>query len=76
LAKRHGGSHLDTYRQAGIRPQRIIGLLGKWCGTCSERQELDAEEFRAAFSLDKLDRKPVAFTVEDHQWLMDSRSVC
>src|SRR5690606_26344217 len=32
LAKRHGDSRLTHYRQCGVRPERIVGLLAHWCG--------------------------------------------
>ena len=32
LAKRHGDSRIATFRRAGIRPERIVGLLARWSG--------------------------------------------
>ena len=30
LAKRHGDTRLATYRDAGVPPERIVGLLAGW----------------------------------------------
>jgi glutamyl-tRNA synthetase len=72
LAKRNNDAHLQTYRDAGVRPQRIIGLLARWCGITDEWLEMSAEDFRKAFVLTKLSREPVCFTQEDHAWLIES----
>ncbi len=71
LAKRHGDTRLLTYRQRGVPPQRVIGLLAYWSGISSERQPMNAGEFAARFDLDKLPREPVTFTKEDDAWLLD-----
>ncbi|MBI4346347.1 MAG: tRNA glutamyl-Q(34) synthetase GluQRS [Elusimicrobia bacterium] len=63
LAKRHGDSRLDRYRALGVRPERVIGLLARWCGL--EAGELSASEFREAFELARVPREPVVFTPED-----------
>lgn len=31
LAKRHGDTRVATFRQQGIAPERIVGLLAHWC---------------------------------------------
>ena len=70
LAKRHGDTHVETYRAAGVRPQRVIGLLAKWCNACDECVEMSAGDFLRAFRIDRLSKSPVTFTQEDHQWLL------
>lgn len=77
LAKRHGDTRIATYRDAGVRPERIIGLLGFWCGAATERTELTAEAFRDALPLFKATKSGIAtfprdrvtMTAEDHRWL-------
>lgn len=71
LAKRHGDSHLETYRRAGVPPERLIGLLAGWCGVAPGRLEMSADEFRQRFKVNTLPRQPVRFTADDHQWLLD-----
>lgn len=69
LAKRHGDTRVNSYRQLGVQPERIIGLIAYWSGLCSERRLLSAQEFKKAFSWSALPREPVTMTQEDSQWL-------
>jgi glutamyl-tRNA synthetase len=77
LAKRHGDTRISTYRDAGVRPERIVGLLGLWCGVTAERTELTADEFlgglpplqAATADVATFPRDRVTMTVEDHRWL-------
>jgi glutamyl-tRNA synthetase len=69
LAKRDATCHLDSYRCAGVRAQRVIGLLAHWCGACDRPNEMAAEDFRRSFALATLPRSPVVFTQEHHAWL-------
>lgn len=72
LAKRHGDTRIATYREAGVKPQRIIELLGRWCGIPDVRS---AAEFADKFDLKKLIRSssnahtPIVMSVEDDKWL-------
>lgn len=70
LAKRQGDSQISTYRAAGIRPERIIGLMAHWCNITAARMEMSANDFLQAFDIATLSRSPVTFTADDHQWLM------
>lgn len=70
LAKRHGDTRIEHYRQQGTTPERIIGLLAEYCGVPGPRREMSAADFRARFDLDRLPRQPVTFTQADHQWLL------
>jgi glutamyl-tRNA synthetase len=67
LAKRHGDSRISHYRDLGVTPERIIGLLAEWCGL-RKRCEQTAANFLAAFDLAKLPRTPIVFTTDD-TWL-------
>ena len=68
LAKRHGDSRITTYRQQGIRPERVLGLLAHWCGL-EPRCEISPARFLARFQLERLPREPVVFTPADDAWL-------
>ena len=71
LAKRHGDTRIAFYREAGVPAEKVIGLLGSWSGL-GGRRAMDAAEFVERFELAKLPSKPVAFTSDDHHWLMDA----
>lgn len=73
LAKRHGDTNLETFQSAGVQAERIIGLLGKWCGVCADHQELSAEEFLQRFDVDVMPHEPAVFTQEDHEWLLQAK---
>lgn len=68
LAKRHGDTRVDHYRQQGVPVERVIGLLAKWCGF-GGRYEMTIDEFRERFSLETMPREAVVFTESDDQWL-------
>ena len=70
LAKRHGDTRLPSYKAQGVRPQRIIGLLGFWAGAQDVRKEMSMAEFSAALDLSKMPRDSIVFTPEDEQWLV------
>jgi glutamyl-tRNA synthetase len=72
LAKRHGDTHLDAYRRAGVSPHRLIGLLAFWSGVSDQRRAMTADEFRAGFQPGRLSRTAVTFTQDDHQWLINT----
>ncbi len=73
LAKRHGDTRIDTYRQRGVGVSRIIGLLARWSGIGKGYDEMTADEFAARFNLDELGHSPVTMTQEDEAWLLDGR---
>ena len=69
LAKRHGDTRLDHYRDEGVPPQRILGLIGWWCGLIPAREAISSEEFLTLFDADKLPSDDVVFSKEDEAWL-------
>lgn len=75
LAKRHGDTRLDTYRQNGVAPERIIGLLASWSGVLEpgQREALCAADFRDRFTTATLPPGPITLTKDDERWL---RSGC
>ncbi len=73
LAKRHGDSRLTCFREQGVAPERIIGLLAEWCGL-GERREISAEEFMHRLDLQNLPREKVVYTSRDEAWLLQLSS--
>ena len=69
LAKRHGDTRLATYRQAGASPQRILGLLGFWCGLLESRREASMGELLERFDLARILHAPVVFGRQDDAFL-------
>lgn len=73
LAKRHGDTRLETYRAAGVPPERVVGLVAWWSGAAPRRGLMSAAEFRGALDLSSVPRKDVVFKPEDHEWLLSGR---
>lgn len=71
LAKRHGDTRLTAYREAGTRVERVVGLLGYWCGISPTRAAMSADEFCAGLDLASMPRDRVVFSEEDDRWLRD-----
>jgi glutamyl-tRNA synthetase len=69
LAKRHGDTRLATYRDAGVPPERVIGLLAWWSGVSAAREPMSATAFAERFDLARLPRERVVFRKEDDAWL-------
>ncbi len=69
LAKRHGDTRIAFYRDAGVRPERLVGLLASWCGLIPRGEEVSARALVEKFSFDKLSRDRVVFDGADDRWL-------
>ncbi len=69
LAKRHGDTRLVTYRERGVRAERIIGLLACWCGLVESPREMTAKDFASELRLQDLPTQPTVMTAEDDAWL-------
>ena len=72
LAKRHGDTRLDTYRTRGVRAERVIGLIGWWCGIGAESaapREMSAAEFESALTVSTIPTGPVTFGPREDAWL-------
>lgn len=74
LAKRHGDTRVEHYRELGVPAERVIGLIAHWSGAAPDREEMSARDFLARFQLDTLPRCPVTFTPDDHAWLLSRSS--
>lgn len=72
LAKRHGDTRLDAYREAGVPAERVIGLLASWCGIGGERRAMSAGGFLGAFDADRLPSRDVIYTEDDERWLQQA----
>ncbi|MEO1496490.1 MAG: tRNA glutamyl-Q(34) synthetase GluQRS [Planctomycetota bacterium] len=70
LAKRHGDTRIDSYRDRGIAPERVIGLLAEWCGL-GDRTPTTVEDFVRRFTLRGLPNERVVFSDTDDAWLVD-----
>lgn len=70
LAKRHGDTRLEAYREAGVTQERLIGLCAYWSGIVEDREVVSFDAFCEGFSLDTLPPHPVRFTQEDDAWLV------
>jgi len=70
LAKRHGDTRLARYRKEGATPQRVLGLLGFWCGLLPARREATLDELLEGFDLALLPKEPVVFTPADDDFLL------
>ncbi|MCP4758245.1 MAG: tRNA glutamyl-Q(34) synthetase GluQRS [Planctomycetes bacterium] len=70
LAKRHGDTRLSTFRDSGTKAERVMALLGRWCGVEAESGDrLSAAEFAERFSIDNLPNRDITLTQEDFAWL-------
>lgn len=69
LAKRHGDTRLTTYRQQGVPPERVIGLIARWCGIVEKPEPMAPEVFRRSLRFDRISREDIVFSQEDERWL-------
>lgn len=74
LAKRHGDTRLVSYRDRGVDPQRIIGLLAEWSGL-GPRRPMTARQFADRLDLSQMPRDDVVFRPDDDRWLTQSPHV-
>lgn len=69
LAKRHGDTRLTTYRAHGVRRERVIGLIARWCGVSERLEPMSPEEFRRSLRIDRISREDIVLSEEDERWL-------
>jgi glutamyl-tRNA synthetase len=69
LAKRHGDTRLATLREAGVQPERLVGLLAWSAGLTEAPTAMRPQELLAAFDISKLSREKWVFTAEHMRWL-------
>ena len=58
LAKRHGDTRIASYREAGVRPERIIGKLAASCGWAEEGEEVSLAALVPRFDLATVPHAP------------------
>jgi len=71
LAKRHGDTRLLRYRELGVPPERVIALIGRWCGICGVGEGLSAGDFRDALEIHTMPRQDVVFGAGDERWILE-----
>jgi glutamyl-tRNA synthetase len=62
LAKRHGDTRLASLREAGVRPQALVGLLAWSCGWLTRPEPVRPDELLSKFRLDSISREPFVLT--------------
>jgi glutamyl-tRNA synthetase len=73
LAKRHGDTRLSYYRANGVPPQRVLGLLARWCGL-DVGDEPSLEHLVKHFRLEHLPRERVVIKPGDESFLFPPRA--
>jgi glutamyl-tRNA synthetase len=78
LAKRHGDTRIESYRERGVRPEAIVGLVMWWSGLIDERRPMSVAALvdridpdDGAWGLGRMKRSPVVFAQEDERWLLE-----
>ncbi|HEY7155567.1 MAG TPA: tRNA glutamyl-Q(34) synthetase GluQRS [Gemmataceae bacterium] len=64
LAKRHGDTRLSALREAGVRPEMLLGLLAWSCGWLASIEPITARELCPLFRLATIPREPFVLTPE------------
>jgi glutamyl-tRNA synthetase len=64
LAKRHGDTRLATLREAGVRPEALVGLLAWSCGWLDRSEPIRPRELLSRFRLQNIPREP--FVLRHH----------
>src|SRR5437763_9323314 len=64
LAKRHGDTRLRSLREAGVRPEQVVGLLAWSCGWLTAPEPITAAELLPRFRLDAIPPRPFVVTPE------------
>lgn len=70
LAKRHGDTRIDHYREKGVPAEAVIGLIASWTIPGTERSLLSSAEFKDRLDPATMRRTSVVFTHEDDAWLL------
>ena len=69
LAKRDQATGMRQLREAGVPPERVLGLLGWSLGLLDARQPVTARELAGTFSWGQVSREPWRCTAADLRWL-------
>ena len=68
LAKRHGDTRVDFYRSQRVPRDRLLALIGQWCGI-GRSESLSPMVLLNQFRLANIPKGPVVFTSQDDAWL-------
>jgi len=64
LAKRHGEARLLPLRQAGVRPESVVGFLAWTCGWLARPRDISARELLPLFRWDVIPKSDFVLTPE------------
>jgi glutamyl-tRNA synthetase len=64
LAKRHGDTRLSALREAGVRPEMLLGLLAWSCRWIGALEPITLRELLPLFRLETIPREPFVLTPE------------
>jgi glutamyl-tRNA synthetase len=62
LAKRHGDTRIAAYREAGWRPEEILGLLAASCGWAAPGESVSLRDLLPRFDLSTIPHAPFCLT--------------
>ena len=69
LAKRRGSLTLTSLKEAGVKPERVVGLLAFTAGLTEKPAEAHVNDFTEAFDLSSIRKKPFRLTDDLLAWL-------
>lgn len=69
LAKRYGDTRLKSLREAGVLPEKIVGLLAWWCGWAAFGEVLSPTALLDRFDWGTLRREPAVLTPAVKEYL-------
>jgi len=58
LAKRHGDTRVAAFREAGVRPEALIGFLAASCGWAARGERIALADLLPRFSLATVPHEP------------------
>jgi glutamyl-tRNA synthetase len=64
LAKRHGDTRLVALREAGVKPEALLGLLAWSCGWIERPEPTSLRELLHIFRLDAIPKRPFVLTTD------------
>jgi glutamyl-tRNA synthetase len=69
MAKRKGSLTLTALREAGVKLERVVGLLAYSLGLLDEPAEVSAHDLIGTFSVSRLRRKAFQLGDQELEWL-------
>lgn len=62
LAKRHGDTRIASFREAGVAPEALVGLLARWCGIAAEGELVMPRDLISRFSMESIPKVAIRTT--------------